>query len=229
MSAASILKGSNRGFDWAIDGYDSQRVTECLVEMIGESAKMRILAACHGLIANGFCFPRYDPGLELLAELTVGDLGVDRWESHRLFTKVRKPDCLASSGCFVATEFVAHVNAQMMHDHCDAAGATAMWPEDGKERSVAVVGILGIVKESRLRPFATADVRFGRKLAHEPAIRRVNRDRLFLDILTLDQGFIAPLSQSPEVVIDVMFHMPVIPVQVTINPTIPPMGTVVED
>ncbi len=42
---------------------------------------------------------------------------------------------LASTGCLVATEFVAHVNAQMMHDHCDATCATAMRPEDGEERA----------------------------------------------------------------------------------------------
>ncbi len=51
------------------------------------------------------------------------------------------------------------MNAQMMHDHCDATCATAMRPEDGEERSVAVVGILGIVEESGLGPFATTDVR----------------------------------------------------------------------
>jgi hypothetical protein len=89
MSLASILKGSNRGFDWAIHGYDSQRVTKSLVEMIGESAKMRILAACHGSVANGFCFAGYDPGFQLLGELTVGNLWIDRRESHRLFTKIR--------------------------------------------------------------------------------------------------------------------------------------------
>jgi hypothetical protein len=127
---------------------------------------MRILTASHGSITNGFCFASYDPSLELLGELTVRDPGIDRWESHRLFTEVRKPDCLASSGCFVATKFVAHMNAQMMHDHCDATCATAMGPEDCEERRVAVVGILGIVKKSRLRPFATADVGLGWKLTN---------------------------------------------------------------
>ena len=96
------------------------------------------------------------------------------------------------------------MNAQMMHDHRDAAGATAMGPEDGKERSVAVVGILGIVEEPGLGPLATADVGLGRQLADEPAIGGVNRNRLFLDILALDQGFVSPLSQSPQVMIDVV-------------------------
>ncbi len=64
----------------------------------------------------------------------------------------------------------------MMHDHCDAAGTTAMGPEDGEERRVTVVGILSIVEESGLGPLATADVGLGGQLADEPAIRRVNRD-----------------------------------------------------
>ncbi len=67
MSATSILKGSNRGFDWAIDCDDSQRVTEGFVEVVCESAEMRILTASDSSIANGFCFASYDPGLELLA------------------------------------------------------------------------------------------------------------------------------------------------------------------
>ena len=89
MSATSILKRTNRGFDWAIHGDDSQRVTESFVEVACESAEMRLLAACNCAVANGFCFASYDPGLELLGELTVGNLGIDRWESHRLFTDVR--------------------------------------------------------------------------------------------------------------------------------------------
>ncbi len=109
------------------------------------------------------------------------------------------------------------MNAQMMHDHCDATCAAAMRSEDGEERSVAMVGILGIVEESGLGPLATADVRFGRQLADEPTIGRVDRDRFFLDVLALNQGFIAPLSQSAQVMIDVMLQMPVIPVQVTIQ------------
>ncbi len=92
-----------------------------------------------------------------------------------------------------------------------------MGPEDGEERRVAVVGILGIVEEPGLRPLATADVGLGRKLADEPAIGCVNRNRLFLDILALDQGFVSPLSQSPQVMIDVMLQMPVIPIEVTIQ------------
>ncbi len=76
MSATSILKGSNRGFDWAIDCDDSQRVTEGFVEVVCESAEMRILAASDSSIANGFCFASYDPSFELLGELTVGDLGI---------------------------------------------------------------------------------------------------------------------------------------------------------
>lgn len=53
------------------------------------------------------------------------------------------------------------MNAQMMHDHCDATCATAMGPEDGEERRVAVVGILGIVEEPSRGPPATADVGLG--------------------------------------------------------------------
>ena len=119
---------------------------------------MRVLATCHGPIANGFCLPRYNPGLELLAQLTVGRLRIDRWESHRLFTELGEADGFTASGRFIATEFVTHVDAQMMHNHRHATGATAMGSEDGEERSVAVVGVLGIIEESRLRPFATADV-----------------------------------------------------------------------
>ncbi len=88
MSATSILKGSNRGFDWAIDCDDSQRVTEGFVEVVRESTEMRILATCL-CGPNGFCFASYDPSFQLFGELTVGDLGIDRWESHRLFTEVR--------------------------------------------------------------------------------------------------------------------------------------------
>ncbi len=143
---------------------------------------MRILAACHCAVANGFCFPGDDPGFELLAELTVCSLGsVAGIASPSHIDSLA--DRLAASGCFVAAEFVPHVNAQMMHDHRDAAGATAMGPEDGEERCVAVVGILGIVEEPSLGPLATADVGLGRKLADEPAIGCVNRNRFFLDVL----------------------------------------------
>ena len=45
-----------------------------------------------------------------------------------------------------------------------------MGPEDGEERRVAVVGILGIVEEPGLGPLATADIGLGRQLADEPAI-----------------------------------------------------------
>ncbi len=56
MSAASILKGSNRGFDWAIHGDDSQRVTESVVEVVCESAEMRILttATVRSRMASAF-------------------------------------------------------------------------------------------------------------------------------------------------------------------------------
>ncbi len=83
-----------------------------------------------------------------------------------------------------------------MHDHCDAAGATAMGPEDGEERSVAVVGILGIVEEPglvHLRPQMLDLVGSGQRASD----RGVNRNRLFLDVLALNQGFVSPLSQSP--------------------------------
>ncbi len=39
-------------------------------------------------------------------------------------------------------------------------------PEDCEERSVAVVGILGIVEEPGLGPLATADVGLGWKLTN---------------------------------------------------------------
>ena len=92
-----------------------------------------------------------------------------------------------------------------------------MGPEDGEERRVAVVGCLGIVEESGLGPLATADVGLGRQLADEPAIGGVNRNRLLLDVLALNQGFISPLSQSPQVMIDMMLQMPIVPVQVTVQ------------
>ncbi len=76
-----------------------------------------------------------------------------------------------------------------------------------------MVGILGIVEEPGLGPLATADVGLGRKLTNEPAIGCVNRNRLFLDVLALDQGFVSPLSQTTQVMIDVMLQMPVIPLR----------------
>ncbi len=90
-------------------------------------------------------------------------------------------------------------------------------PRTSEERRVAVVGILGIVEESGLGPLATTDVGFSRKLADEPAIGCVNRNRLFLNVLALDQGFVSPLSQTTQVMIDVMLQMPVIPIEVTIE------------
>ncbi len=41
-----------------------------------------------------------------------------------------------------------------------------MGPEDGEERRVAVVGILGIVEEPSLSPFSATDVGLGWKLAN---------------------------------------------------------------
>lgn len=80
-----------------------------------------------------------------------------------------------------------------------------------------MVGILGIVEESGLRPLATADVGLGWQLADEPSIGRVNGNRLLLDVLALNQGFVSPLSQTTQVMIDVMLQMPIVPVQVTIQ------------
>ncbi len=157
------LEGSNRGHRLAIHGYDSAVSYKSFVEVVCEAAEMRILPRSHGSITNGFCFASYDPSLELLGELTVRILGsvagialpFHRGSLARLPRLHRLPH---------SHRVRCPCERPMMHDHCDAAGATAMGPEDSEERRVAVVGILGIVEESGLGPLATADVGLGRQL-----------------------------------------------------------------
>ena len=82
----------------------------------------------------------------MLGQLLVADHRIGRRETHRFFAKLCESNCFAAAGRFVATELVAHVNAEMMHDHRNARGARAMRPEHGKERCVGVVGVLASLK-----------------------------------------------------------------------------------
>ncbi len=135
--------------------------------MVCESTEMRILATCNCAVPNGFCFASYDPSFQLLGELTVGILGSIAGNRIAFSQRFATPICLAASGCFIATEFVAiYVNAQMMLTiatqlgHCDAV--------PGLRRNGASLwsAFLGIVEEPGLGPLATADVGLGWKLTN---------------------------------------------------------------
>ena len=88
--------------------------------------------------------------------------------------------------------------------------------EDGEERSVRVVRVAGVFEEAGLLPLASADVGLGRQLADQPAVRRVNSDGLLVDVAALDESLVATLGQAAEVMIDVMFVVPVVPMQMLI-------------
>ena len=80
-----------------------------------------------------------------------------------------------------------------------------------------MVSVLGVIEESRLTPFATADVRFSRQLPDEPTIGRVDRDRLALDVLPLNKRLVAALDETSEMMVDVMLGVPIVPSQMPIQ------------
>ena len=101
-----------------------------------ESAKVRILGPCDRPVTMGFGLATNDPAFELFRKLPIADLGIDRWESHDTLTEFGEPDRFATSGRFIATEFVTHVNAKVMHDHRDAGCTGSVWTEYSEKWSV---------------------------------------------------------------------------------------------
>ena len=171
MPVASVLQRLDGGFDWAIDGDDAQRITDAGVQVLRESTQMRVLAAGHRLVTVGFGLSRYDPGLQLLGELFVSHRWIDRRETHRFLAKLRQTNGFAATSRFVATEFVAHVNAEVMHHHRDTRRAGAVWTENGEEWRVGMVGVLGVVEESCLTSTC------GRRCLISSAVGRPSSDR----------------------------------------------------
>jgi len=86
-----------------------------------------------------------------------------------------------------------------------------------EEGCVRVVGISGVVEEPSLIPLATANVRLRRQLSHHPAIGRVDRDRFSLHVLTLNQCLVTTLNEAAEMVVNVVFVVPIVPRQVSIQ------------
>ena len=111
----------------------------------------------------------------------------------------------------------ATLDAKMMHDHRDARRTRAMWAEHCEEQCIAMVGVLGVVEEPRLLPLATANVGFRGQLSDEPAIRHVNGDRFLADVFALNESFVAALGEPPQVVIDVVLVVPIVPVEMAIQ------------
>ena len=72
-------------------------------------------------------------------------------------------------------------------------------------------GESGIVEEPCLIPFAATDVGLGWQLADHPAVRRVDRDRLTLDVLSLNKRLVAALDETSEMMVDVMLGVPIVP------------------
>ncbi len=185
--------------------------------MFGKATQMRVLTAGDRFVAIGFGFALDDPGLEFLGQLMIGPNGIDRRETHRIFTQLSQPDRFASARGFVARQLVTHVNSEVMHDHGNAGGSRSMRAEHGKEWRVTVVGVAGVVEETGLFPLSSADVRLGRKLAHHPAIGRVDGDRFLLDVLALNEGLVPTLSQTAEVMVDVVPLLPIVPVKMSVQ------------
>jgi len=185
--------------------------------MVHEPTQMRILRPGDCLVAVGFRFATDDPRLEHLSQLVVADIRIAKRETHHLFAKLCQSDRFSASRRFVAAELVSHVDAQVMHDHRDARRSGAVGAEHGEKRCVRMICVSGVIEESRLTPFATADVRLGWQLPDEPPIRCVNPDGFLLNVLPLDQSLVASLDQSTEVMVDVMLGMPIVPSQMTIE------------
>ena len=217
MSVAAVLQRLDGGFDGAIDGDDAQRIADSGVQVLRESTQVWVLAARHRFVAVRFRFSRYDPGLQLLGKLCVAHRWIDSGELHRLFAQLRESNGFTATGRLIATELIAHVNTEVMHDHRDTRGAGPVRTENCEERRVGMVGVLGVVEESRLTPFASADVGFRWQLPDHPTIGHVNRNRFFFNVLALDQCLVPALNDPPKVVVDVMLLMPIAPRQMSIQ------------
>ena len=91
--------------------------------MFREAAQVRVFGTGDRFVTVRFGFAGDDPGFQFLRELVVGHDRIDRWESHCFFAKLGQADRFAAAGGFVARELVAHVDAEVMHDHRDARRA----------------------------------------------------------------------------------------------------------
>ena len=80
-----------------------------------------------------------------------------------------------------------------------------------------MIGVAGVVEEAGLFPLAPANVGLGWQLTDKPAVGRVDGDGFLVDVLALHECLVATLGDSAEVVVDVMFGMPIVPMQVPIQ------------
>lgn len=187
------------------------------MQVFGKAAQMRVLGSGDRFVSVRFGFAGDDPGFEFLRQLIVGHDRIDCWETHRLFAKLSESDGLATAGGLVPRELVAHVDAEVVHDHRDARRAGSVRAEDREEGGVRMVGVSRVIEKAGLFPLAPADVRFGGQLPNEPTIGRVNGDGFFVDVLALHQCLIATLGDSSEVMVDVVLGVPIVPMEVTIE------------
>ncbi len=95
-------------------------------------------------------------------------LGSPRLSGHVLHAG--QNNCLATSGRFVASKLVTHVDAKMMHDHGHTRRTTAVRTKDGEEWRITMVSVTGVVEEACLFLFAYTDVGLSGKLSRHPAV-----------------------------------------------------------
>src|SRR6056297_3562090 len=126
--------------------------------MLGEAAQMWILSTGDGAVSTGFGLAGDDPAFQLARQFLVTKHRVDGWKRHRFLAQCCEPDRSTAAGSRAPSELMAHVDAEVVHDHGHAGRAGAVRDEDGEEGNVRMVGVAGVIEEPRLIPFATADV-----------------------------------------------------------------------
>ena len=80
-----------------------------------------------------------------------------------------------------------------------------------------MIGVSRVVEKPRLIPFATTDIRLGWQLSDHPTVRRIDRNRLTLDVLSLNERFVATLDEAAEMMVDVMLGVPIVPGQMSVQ------------